>query len=66
LIWRSGFWFGPKAVEGGSLELVDELDSFVRARAARGMMEKTWDLPEENNPLAEDADERDLEDLYVR
>jgi len=44
-------------VEGGSLELADEAESCVRAR---GTMEET---PEEDNPLAEDVDERDLEDL---
>ena len=43
-----------------SLELADEAESCVRAR---GTMEETRDLPEEDNPLLEDADERDFDDL---
>ena len=42
LSWRSGFLvWAESCEEGASLELVDELESFVRAR---GMMEETWDL----------------------
>ena len=53
----------------GSLELIDELESLVRA-TARWTMEETLDLPEEDDDpdflLAEYADECDLDDLDVR
>ena len=54
-------------VEGGSLELVDELESLFRARE-RGTIEETLDFPEEDNIdfLLEEVDERDLKDLDVR
>ena len=54
--WRS------RVLEGGSLELVEEFELFVRARE-RGTRE---DLREEVDPLAEDeAEDRDRDDLEV-